>query len=99
MHDVLIIGGGVMGCAAAYSLAKRGARPLVLERAVPGAEASSVAAGILGPSLEAEHDGPALPISRRAVDLHAELAGALLERTGIDVGYRRCGALMPVNCD
>jgi glycine oxidase len=94
MHDVLIIGGGVMGCAAAFSLAKRGARPLVLERAVPGAEASSVAAGILGPSLEAEGDGPALPISRHALSLHAALAGELRERTGVDCGYRQTGALM-----
>jgi glycine oxidase len=94
MHDVLVIGAGVMGCAAAYSLGKRGARPLVLERAVPGAEASSVAAGILGPSLEAEEDGPALCISRRALALHAALAEELRERTGIDVGYRQSGALM-----
>jgi glycine/D-amino acid oxidase-like deaminating enzyme len=31
--DVVIIGGGIVGCAAAYYLARRGVRPLLLERA------------------------------------------------------------------
>jgi flavin-dependent dehydrogenase len=30
--DVVIIGGGIVGCAAAYYLARRGVRPLLLER-------------------------------------------------------------------
>ncbi len=45
---VVVVGAGVMGCASALALAKRGARVTLLERAVPGAEASSAAAGILG---------------------------------------------------
>jgi glycine oxidase len=49
---VAIVGGGVMGCAAGLALAQRGARVVVLERAVPGAEASSAAAGILGAQVE-----------------------------------------------
>lgn len=93
-EDVLIIGAGVMGCATAHALAKRGATPLVLERAVPGAEASSVAAGILGPALEAEHDGPSLPVAQRALEMHGALAEELLETTGVDVGFRVSGALM-----
>ncbi|MBL8612165.1 MAG: FAD-dependent oxidoreductase, partial [Myxococcales bacterium] len=42
---VVIVGGGIMGCASAYALARAGAEVIVLERAVPGAEASSAAAG------------------------------------------------------
>ncbi|MFI5341674.1 MAG: FAD-dependent oxidoreductase, partial [Candidatus Methylomirabilales bacterium] len=30
--DVLIVGGGIIGCAIAFFLAKSGVRPLVLER-------------------------------------------------------------------
>ena len=53
MHaDVIVVGGGLMGCSIAYRLAKDGARVLVLERSIPGAEASSAAAGILGPTVE-----------------------------------------------
>ena len=48
LHDVVIIGGGIVGCCVAFQLADRhGARVTVLERAIPGAEASSAAAGIL----------------------------------------------------
>ena len=53
---VAIIGGGVMGCTTALALAERGAEVVVVERAVPGAEASSAAAGILG--AQAELHGP-----------------------------------------
>ncbi|MDQ3178656.1 MAG: FAD-binding oxidoreductase, partial [Actinomycetota bacterium] len=57
--DAVVIGGGVMGCAIALRLASRGVRTLVLERSVPGAEASSVAAGILAPRIEHGEPGPA----------------------------------------
>ena len=49
---VAIIGGGVMGCTTALAIAELGADVTVLERAVPGAEASSAAAGILGAQVE-----------------------------------------------
>jgi glycine/D-amino acid oxidase-like deaminating enzyme len=49
---VAVIGGGVMGCTTALAIAERGADAVVLERAVPGAEASSAAAGILGAQAE-----------------------------------------------
>jgi sarcosine oxidase subunit beta len=39
--DVIIVGGGVIGCAVAYNLAKVGVRPLVLERQEIGAGGSS----------------------------------------------------------
>ena len=56
--NVVVVGGGVMGCAAAYELSKRGVKVTVLERSVPGAEASSAAAGILGAQVESHHPGP-----------------------------------------
>ncbi|MCB9620136.1 MAG: glycine oxidase ThiO [Sandaracinus sp.] len=105
--DVVIVGGGVMGCASALRLAQAGLRVTVLERSVPGAEASSAAAGILGPAVEAHHghgDGhphpgrrPAqstlLTLGLRSRELHATLATELREEHGIDVGFRRCGVM------
>src|SRR5579884_2530781 len=44
--DVAVVGGGVIGCAVAYYLAKAGARVAVLERDRVAAEASSAAAGM-----------------------------------------------------
>lgn len=82
-----------MGCSVAYRLAKDGAKVTVLERSVPGAEASSAAAGILGPTVESFDDAFALQLGRRSRELHAELAEEIDELFGIDVGFRRCGIL------
>lgn len=90
---MIVVGGGLMGCSVAYRLAKDGARVLVLERSVPGAEASSAAAGILGPTVESFDDALALQLGRRSRELHAELAEELDELFGVDVGFRRCGVV------
>ena len=91
--DVIVVGGGLMGCSVAYRLAKNDVRVLVLEKSVPGAEASSAAAGILGPSVESFRDAFALQLGRRSRELHAELADELDELFGVDVGFRRCGVI------
>jgi glycine oxidase len=91
--DVIVIGGGLLGCSVAYRLTKDAARVLVLERSVPGAEASSAAAGILGPTVESFEEALALQLGRRSRELHAELAEELDELFGVDVGFRRCGVI------
>jgi glycine oxidase len=89
-----------MGCSVAYRLAKDGARVLVLERSIPGAEASSAAAGILGPTVESFGDALALQLGRRSRELHAELAEELDELFGVDVGFRRSSLeVHGVRCD
>ena len=57
--DVVIIGGGVIGCALAYNLAKAGVSVLVVERGQPGMEASSAAAGVLAVASGVSKTGPA----------------------------------------
>lgn len=89
----VVIGAGVMGCATALALSERGAgEVVVLERAVPGAEASSAAAGILGAQLEAREQAD-LAVFRRARDGYRAWAESLRAETGIDVGYKQSGAL------
>jgi glycine oxidase len=92
--DVAVIGGGIMGSAVALRLAQRGIGVTVIERGIPGAEASSAAAGILGPQMEAEGPGPLLELGLKSRALYPALAAELRELTGIDVGYDRSGVLM-----
>lgn len=91
--EVTIIGGGVMGCGIALRLAQAGAQVTVLERSIPGAEASSAAAGILGPQLESSGPGPGLELGLRSRGMYPALAEELRSLAGIDVGYLRCGLM------
>jgi glycine oxidase len=92
--DVVIVGAGVLGCTVAHRLRREGARVTVLERSVPGAEASTAAGGILGPSYEAADGGPALRLGLESRELHLRLAEELRAEHGVDVGFRRCGVLV-----
>ena len=96
---VAIIGGGVMGCTTALALAERGAEVVVVERAVPGAEASSAAAGILGAQAELHGPGDDWSLLLRAREAWQRWAPALREATGIDVGYRVTGVLRVARTD
>lgn len=88
---VVIVGGGVLGTALAAELRRRGLGVVLLEKAVPGAEASRAAAGMLAPQAECDEDGPLLELalfSNRAT--HA-LADVVREETGVDVALDRQG--------
>jgi glycine oxidase len=90
---VVIIGGGVMGCATALELTKHGVKEIVLlERAVPGAEASSAAAGMLAAQVESK-DGAERARYVRARNAYAGWAEELRSLTGIDIAYRKSGVL------
>lgn len=90
---VVVVGAGIMGCATALELALRGVKDIVvLERAVPGAEASSAAAGMLAAQVESTNDDE-LRRYVAAREAYPAFVAQLAEVTGLDVGYRRCGVL------
>ena len=91
--DVVVVGGGVVGLAAARALAARGARVLLIERGRPGDEASGAAAGMLTAQVHAGPGAPLLDLSLRARDRHVSLAAELAEETGIGVERSERGAL------
>jgi len=66
---------------------------VLLERAIPGAEASSAAAGILGAQVELHRREEELARYVKAREGWAPWAIALREASGIDVGWRRSGVL------
>ena len=91
---VIVIGAGVMGCATALALTRRGVSDIVvLERVVPGAEASSAAAGMLAAQIES-HSAGERDAFVQARDAYGAWASELREQSGIDIGYRRTGALV-----
>jgi glycine oxidase len=93
---IVIIGGGIIGCACALELSRRGAEVVVVERAELGAEASSVAAGILGAQVEGD-DGEsddALMRRVRAREAYRAFSAELESHTGEPTGHRACGVLV-----
>lgn len=90
---VIVVGAGIMGCTSALELAARGAEVILLERAIPGAEASSAAAGILGAQAEAHEPGPHFARMLRARDAYVEAARRLCDARPEDIGYRQSGVL------
>ncbi len=91
--DVLIIGGGIIGCSIALQLANRGIKSTVLERSYFGAGASGATAGVVGPLW---HVDPAseetFSLGMRSLEMFPALAAELVE-AGIDPGFRKNGIL------
>ncbi|MEX0761480.1 MAG: FAD-dependent oxidoreductase [Dehalococcoidia bacterium] len=87
--DVVVVGGGVAGCAVAYELAKAGAKVTIVERDGIGSHASGFSWGGLYPTMGAGIPGPVLEPARRALERHMELHTLLREETGIDSGLRQ----------
>ncbi|ADU51957.1 glycine oxidase ThiO [Thermaerobacter marianensis DSM 12885] len=86
-YDVAVIGGGVIGLAAAYELARQGAQVVVLERERPGTGASTAAAGMLAPGHEAGTDPVLYELGIRSCRLWPEFARAVEDAAGRTTGY------------
>jgi glycine oxidase len=91
---VVVVGGGVIGCAIARELALAGQTVTVLERAAPTGNASWAAAGMLSPLAEANRADPFLDLLLESRRMYPAFAAALREESGIDVGYRDEGTLL-----
>lgn len=92
-YDCLIIGGGVVGLSLARELAGRGRRVAVVERGALGREASWAGAGMLPPANRATALHPLDLLRGLSYECHSAWAAELREETGIDTGFRRCGAI------
>jgi glycine oxidase len=91
--DALVVGGGVIGAAVAWSLARAGLAVRLVERGEIAGEASGAAAGMLAPIGEGAEAGPALSARLASFALFPELVEALREGSGLDPEYVASGCL------
>lgn len=91
--DVVIVGGGVIGCSLAYHLAGAGRRVTLLERREVAAEASSAAAGMLAPIAESHDEGAFLALAVAGLRAFQEDAQAVEAVSGLRIEYVPGGVL------
>src|SRR5690349_472135 len=86
--EIVVVGGGIIGCSVAYHLARLGwTDVLVLEQGHLSGGTTWHAAGLVGP-LRASENGT------RLVQYSAELYASLEEETGLATGYNNVGGVI-----
>ena len=95
--DVIVLGGGIIGCALAEELARRGRRVAVVERGYVGAEASSAAAGILASQMDVPRPGPFFDLCQAARRMYPSWVARLERGLGRSVGFQVDGSLFLVD--
>ena len=83
-RDVVVIGGGIVGCMTAYLLAKSGATVTILEADSVGSHASGFAFGEMGALDGAGIPDPLLGFSIWSHQRHISLSAELKEISGVD---------------
>jgi glycine oxidase len=94
--DVVIVGGGVIGCAIAYFLRKKQIDVTLLERGEIGGQASGAAAGLLAPLGPLSGPGPFADLVLAGFACLTSLVPELEESSGIHMRYEQTGALRVV---
>jgi sarcosine oxidase subunit beta len=90
--DVLVVGGGLMGCATAYELSRRGLRVILVERREePGRETTARSGAII----RAHYGVPELV----ALSLEANRRYISGGEDGLDFGFQQCGYAVLVDED
>ena len=90
---VVIVGAGVIGCAVAYELARRGSRVHVIDRREVGQGATQASAGVLAPYITAHAGSQLVELGGRSLDLYDEFVARVVEDSGATVQYVRSGTL------
>ena len=91
--DIVIVGGGVIGLTTGYFLARAGRRVTILDQKEFGQEASWAGAGIIPSGNPEQAASPFDRLRAFSSSRFPEFSRELLDLTGIDNGYLRCGGL------
>jgi glycine oxidase len=94
IDDVVVVGGGIIGCAIAREAARAGLRVRLLEKSVIGGEASGAAAGLLSPQAEADRLDPLFQLCLASRDLFPDFARQVAEESGLDPALSERGTLV-----
>jgi len=92
-RDVVVVGAGIIGCAIAHELARRGASVVVTEMRAAGMGATQASAGVLAPYIEAAEGSALLDLTVRSLALYDDFVCSASADSGIAVPYRRTGTL------
>jgi len=100
-QNVIIIGGGIVGCLSALEFKKKGFDVTIIEKSKIGHESSSAAAGILYPLMPWKYDDALYELSQGSAEFYAELSKKLLKDFDKDIEYIKSGLLLlpPYNED
>ena len=90
---VIVVGAGVIGCAVAYELARRGSRVQVIDRREVGQGATQASAGVLAPYITAHEGSALLELGGRSLELYDEFVSRVVDDSGSTVQYVRSGTL------
>jgi D-amino-acid dehydrogenase len=93
VFDTVVVGGGLLGSAAAYHLVCAGARTLLVDRADTG-RATDAGAGILSPETNSRDPETWFRFAVAAVGDYPALIDRLSGEQAGDTGYTRCGQLV-----
>ena len=92
-RDIVVVGAGVIGCAVAYELARRGAAVQIVDERTAGMGATQASAGILAPFIESREGSPLFDLTVRSLNLFDEFVAGVTAVSGVPVLYRRTGTL------
>ena len=98
-EHIAVVGGGVIGCAIAFELGRRGANVSVWERRKTGGGATQASAGILAPYIEAHEGGPLFDLTVRGLAAYDGFIDALRSATAVRFEYRRNGTIEVAESD
>ena len=91
--QVVVVGAGVIGCAVAHEMARRGAQVRVVDRRDVGQGATQASAGVLAPYITMHENTPLLDLGGRSLALYDEFVSRAVEDSGATVQYVRGGTL------
>ena len=95
--EIIILGGGVIGLAAAFECRKRGHHVTVLDIAACGGQASGAAAGMLAPYSEISEDpDDFFLLCAESLKEYPEWQKDVKQASGLDFEYRKTGSLSVV---